>query len=305
LNPADLHGKLDIEEVRVQMDEGPTLRRRRLGTELKKCREQAGLTQEQVSRHFEWHSAKVTRIETARVAVTPRDVKDLLMLYGVLDDDYREALMALARMSKERTWWTDYRDLLRPGNFIGLEAEASVSRVWEPIVLPGLLQTAGYMRALMTSGRSTDAPESIDRRIDLRLKRQLRLTGNRPLTLHAIVDESVFHRVIGGIGVMREQMRRLLDVTQLPNVNLQILPFEAGEHSYLGGSAALLEFPEIAHLDVVYLEGLAGDYYEEQPTEVGRYRQEFERLSQKALDQNASAGMIKRLLDRYGEDSPA
>jgi hypothetical protein len=296
---------LDIEEVTVQMDEGPTLRRRRLGTELKKSREQAGLTQEQVSRHFEWHSAKVTRIETARVAVTPRDVKDLLMLYGVQDDEYREALMALARTSKERTWWTDYRDLLRPGNFIGLEAEASVSRVWEPIVLPGLLQTADYMRALMTAGRRSDAPESIDRRIDLRMKRQLRLTGNRPLTLHAVVDESVFHRIIGGIGVMREQMRRLLDAAQLPNVNLQILPFEAGEHSYLGGSAALLEFPEIAHLDVVYLEGLAGDYYEEQPTEVGRYRQEFERLSQKALDRNASAGMIKRLLDRYGEDSPA
>jgi len=305
LNPADLHGKLDIEEVRVQMDEGPTLRRRRLGTELKKCREQAGMTQEQVSRYFEWHSAKVTRIETARVAVTPRDVKDLLTLYGVDDEEYREALMALARMSKERTWWTDYRDLLRPGNFIGLEAEASVSRVWEPIVLPGLLQTEGYMRALMTAGRRTDAPESIDRRIDLRMKRQLRLTGNRPLTLIAVVDESVFHRVIGGKDVMREQMRRLLEVTQLPNVNLQILPFEAGEHSYLGGSAALLEFPEIAHLDVVYLEGLAGDYYEEQPTEVGRYRQEFERLSQKALDQNASAGMIKRLLDAYGEDSPA
>ena len=287
------------------MDEGPTLRRRRLGTELKKSREQAGLTQEQVSRHFEWHSAKVTRIETARVAVTPRDVKDLLTLYGVRDEEYREALMALARTSKERTWWTDYRDLLRPGNFIGLEAEASVSRVWEPIVLPGLLQTKDYMRALMTAGRRSDAPESIDRRVDLRMKRQLRLTGDRPLTLFAIVDESVLHRVIGGKDVMREQMRRLLEATQLPNVNLQILPFEAGEHSYLGGSAALLEFPEIAHLDVVYLEGLAGDYYEEQPTEVGRYRQEFERLSEKALDQNSSAGMVKRLLDGYGEVSPA
>jgi transcriptional regulator with XRE-family HTH domain len=290
----------------VQMDEGPTLRRRRLGTELKKCRELAGLTQEQVSRNFEWHAAKVTRIETARVAVTPRDVKDLLTLYGVRDEDYREALMALARMSKERTWWTDYRDLLRPGNFIGLEAEASVCRVWEPIVLPGLLQTQGYMRALMTAGRRSDAPESIDRRVDLRMKRQHRLTDDaRPLTLYAIVDESALHRVIGGKSVMTEQMRRLLEVTQLPNVNLQILPFEAGEHSYLGGSAALLEFPEVAYSGVVYLEGLAGDYYEEQPTEVGRYRQEFDRLSEKALDQNSSADLIKRLLDGYGEDSPA
>src|SRR3569833_2791948 len=101
---------MDITEVTVHIDEGPTLRRRRLGAELKKCRDQAGLTQEQVSRHFEWHSAKVTRIETARVAVTARDVKDLLALYGVNDEEYREALMTLARMSKERTWWTDYRD---------------------------------------------------------------------------------------------------------------------------------------------------------------------------------------------------
>src|SRR6187455_3464565 len=110
--------------VQVSVDEGPTLRRRRLGAELKRCREAARLTQENVSRHFEWHAAKVTRIETARVAVTPRDVKDLLTLYGVDDQEYRETLMALARQSREKTWLTDYRDLMRPGNFVGLEAEA-------------------------------------------------------------------------------------------------------------------------------------------------------------------------------------
>ena len=108
-------------------DEGPTLRRRRLGDELKRCREAAGMTQENVSRHFEWHAAKVTRIETARVAVTPRDVRDLLELYGVDDPGYRDALVELARMSKERSWWADYRDLIRPGNFIGLEAGAATS----------------------------------------------------------------------------------------------------------------------------------------------------------------------------------
>jgi transcriptional regulator with XRE-family HTH domain len=283
----------------VPFDEGPTLRRRRLGSELKRCREQAGMTQEQVSKFFEWHAAKVTRIETARVAVTPRDVKDLLTLYGVQDDEYREALMALARLSRERTWWTDYRDLMRPGNFVGLEAEASWARVWEPIVLPGLLQTAEYMRALMTVGRRADTPESVDRRITLRLRRQDRLTGDNPLNLWAIIDESVVRRIVGGPAVMAEQLQRLLKAGESTNVTIQILAFTAGEHVFLGGSAALLEFPERAHADVVYLEGLAGDYYEEQPQEVERYRQEFERLADNALPADATAAMIKRLRDDY------
>jgi transcriptional regulator with XRE-family HTH domain len=281
----------------MSVDEGPTLRRRRLGAELKRRREAAGLTQEYVSRYFEWHAAKVTRIETARVAVTARDVRDLLTLYGVHDDDYREALIGLARQSRERTWWTDYRDIMRPGNFVGLEAEASSMREWAPIVLPGLLQTEAYIRALMRTGRSSDPPESIDRRVALRIKRQDRLTGPNPLTLSAIVDESVIRRVVGGANVMGDQLRHLLSRAQLPNVTLQILPFDAGEHSFLGGSAALLEFRETTHLDVLYLEGLAGDYYEEQPLEVARYRNELERLSSMALDRRMSVKMIENMLD--------
>jgi transcriptional regulator with XRE-family HTH domain len=280
----------------VSVEESPTLRRRQLGAELKKCREAARLTQEAVSREFEWHAAKVTRIETARVAVTPRDVKDLLTLYGVRDEDYREALMTLARQSKERTWWTDYRDLMRPGSFIGLEAGASAMRTWEPIVLPGLLQTEDYIRALIRSGRPDDAAKDIDRRIALRMTRQSRLTGVQPLEFSAIVDESVLHRVIGGQDVMEHQMKRLIDVAQLPNVTVQILPLDAGAHSFLGGPAALLEFREATHMDVVYVEGLAGDYYEEQPSEVARYRQDFERLSARALDNRMSIKLIEGLL---------
>ena len=276
--------------------EGPTLRRRRLGAELKRCREAAGLTQQDVSRHFEWHAAKVTRIETARVAVTPRDVRDLLTLYNVRDQGYREAMVELARLSRERTWWTDYRDILRPGNFVGLEAAASAMRTWEPIIIPGLLQTEAYMRALIRTGRSADSQHHIDRRVALRLTRQSRLAGDRPLELSAIIDESVVRRVIGGEDVMRGQLEHLIDAAGLPNVTLQIMPFGAGEHLFLGGSAALLEFRETTHLDVVYLEGIAGDYYEEQPNEVARYRQEFERLSARALDHRTTIKMIEGLL---------
>jgi transcriptional regulator with XRE-family HTH domain len=281
----------------VTVNEGPTLRRRRLGAELKRCREAAGLTQESVSRHFEWHAAKVTRIETARVSVTPRDVKDLLTLYNVKDMAYREALVDLARLSRERTWWTDYRDIMRPGNFIGLEAGASTMRIWEPILLPGLLQTEDYMRALMQSGVPDEPPERTERRISLRRMRQGRLTSEQPLRLHVVIDESTVRRVIGGEDVMAKQLRHLIDTAQLPNVTLEILPFSAGEHHFLGGSAALLEFDETTHLDVVYLEGLAGDYYEEQPNEVAKYRQEFDRLSAKALDHHKTIEMIEGLLD--------
>ena len=250
----------------MSVDEGPTLRRRRLGAELKRCREQAGLTQENVSRHFEWHAAKVTRIETARVAVTPRDVKDMLTLYGVTDEAYREMLVDLARQSRERTWWGDYRDVMRPGSFIGLESAASTMHCWEPILVPGLLQTEKYIRALIEAGRSQDTPERIDRRVAFRLARQGRVTGPRPLELFAIVDESALRRLIGGPEVMAEQLRHLIETAQLPNVMLRVLPFSAGEHPFLGGSATLLEFSETTHQDVVYLEGIAGDYYEEQPS---------------------------------------
>jgi len=169
-------------------------------------------------------------------------------------------------------------------------------RAWEPILLPGLLQTEAYMRALMRSGRSSDPANVIDRRVALRLKRQGRLSGPGALNLAAVIDESAVRRVIGGSDVMNDQLHALIEAAQLPNVTLQVLPFGAGEHPFLGGSAALLEFRETTHPDVVYLEGLAGDLYEEQPLEVGRYRDEFDRLSAMALDHRLSLKMIEGLL---------
>jgi hypothetical protein len=205
--------------------------------------------------------------------------------------------MTIARLARQRGWWTHYRDVMRPGNFVGMESDASSTRVWEPIVVPGLLQTEAYMRALMGTGRRNDPQQSIDRRVALRRMRQERLAGDSPLTLWAVIDESAIRRVVGGEEVMREQWRRLTAASELPNVRLQILPFSAGEHAFMGGSVALLEFSDIAHMDVVYLEGLAGDYYEEQPSEVKRYRDEFERLSSKALSQASSISMIQSLIN--------
>lgn len=278
--------------------EGPTVRRRRLGLELKKAREAAGMTQEVVSAHFEWHSAKLTRIETARVSVTARDVKDMLVLYGVTDSDYIQAMQALARRSKERSWWTDYKDILR-GSFIGLEAEATSERNWEPIIVPGLLQTEAYMRALMVAGSRLRPVQDVDRRVALRLKRQERLTdATDPLHLSAILDGSVLRRGVGGAEVMRGQLARLAEVAELPTVNLQVLPLDAGEHPLMGGPAVLLEFPDAAELDVVYMEGIAGEYSEGEPAEVARYRRVFERLSATALNRRDT---LKAITDALGE----
>ena len=152
------------------------------------------------------------------------------------------------------------------------------------------------MRALLRTGRPTDPVQHIDRRVSLRLMRQSRLTVDRPIELRAVIDESVVRRVIGGEDVMTEQLKHLIEVAKLPNVFLRILPLDAGEHLFLSGPATLLEFRETTHMDVVYMEWLAGDLYEEQPDMVDWYRQEFERLSDMALDHRTTIKMIESLL---------
>jgi transcriptional regulator with XRE-family HTH domain len=269
------------------------LRRRRLGAELKRSREAAGLTQEQVSRQFEWHAAKMTRIETAKVSVTARDVKDLLDLYGVRDRRYRDALVEMARSSRARAWWAEYS--VQPDSFVSLEAEASAMRNWEPAVLPGLLQTEAYMRALFSKAVAAGRRMSVDRAVSLRLARQRRLTGDHPLELFAVIDESVIRRQIGGESVMAEQLRHLIAVSELPNVSLQILPYSVGAHPLLATSLAILEFQGAADLDVVYMEGHGRPpHYIKEQVEVGRHREQFERLSMVCLDHSRTTNMIRK-----------
>lgn len=282
------------------MAEGPIVRKRRLALEMKKCREQAGMTQEQVGRHFEWHASKVTRMETARVKITPRDVKDLLELYGNDDPEYRENMLSLSRNSTERGWWVGYKSVMRPGNFIGLESEAAALRDWSPLVVPGLLQTEAYMTALMRAGQPNTPVEELERHIELRKKRQARLASETdPLHLTAIIDEAVLIRTVGGAATMREQLQRLLEMSEVPTVNMQVLSLDAGEHFMLGGPAVLVELTEASELDVVFLEGLAGEYYEEEPHEVAGYRRVFERLSATASSLKETRQMIRKAMEKY------
>jgi hypothetical protein len=250
------------------------------------------MTQEQVSHRFEWHSAKVNRIETARVSVTPRDVRDLLNLYGVGDEDYRESLLKLSRPSREKAWWAEYREVVRPDSFIAMESEASAMCNWEPDVVPGLLQTEAYMRALFAV---QDQPDP-ERMVALRLTRQRRLTADDPLELSAVIDESVIHRSIGGPEVMAGQLCHLLAVSELASVTLRILPYAAGEHPFLGTSMAILEFRDAPELNVVYVEGHDRQHYIREPSEVARRRAGFERLSGACLGESATTAMIKARL---------
>ncbi|MGK5685515.1 helix-turn-helix domain-containing protein [Actinoplanes sp. URMC 104] len=276
--------------------EGPTLRRRRLGAALKRYREAAGLTQGQVTRQLEWHAAKVTRIETARVSVTPRDVTDMLTLYGVRDPEHREALTELARASRERAWWADYRDIVQPDSYVSFEAEASAIRNWEPVVLPGLLQTEAYMRALFRTSL-TSRPDRVDRAVSLRLARQRRLTGKHPIELGALLDESVLYRPIGGRRAMAGQLRHLLTLSELPNVSVRVLPCGVGEHPLLGMSAALLAFDQAAELDVVFVEGFGRtSHFLRRPQEVARYRAVFDEVAARCLDARATRGAVEAAL---------
>ncbi|MBB4690677.1 helix-turn-helix domain-containing protein [Paractinoplanes abujensis] len=267
---------------------GPTLSRRRLGAELKRCREAAGLTQEQVSQRFEWHAAKVTRIETARVTVTPRDVKDLLSLYGVSDRSYGDALLALARSARQRAWWSEYRDLVQPDSYVSLESEAAAVLTWEPMLFPGLLQTEPYMRAVLAMTRSA---ARVDRAVALRLARQRRLTGDRPLQMVALLDESVIHRQIGGRAVRDDQLRHVLALSERPNVTVRLFPYG---HCALRMSTTILQFDQADELNVVFVEGLRPtNQLLKQPAEVTRYRSLFDEVAAQSLDPEATRKTIE------------
>jgi hypothetical protein len=183
-----------------------------------------------------------------------------------------------------------------PLNFVGLEAGATAMLSWEPTLIPGLLQTQGYMRSLMRAVLPSEPPEDLERRIALRLTRQRRLTGHQPIELHVVIDESVLHRVIGGVELMTGQLRRIREVAAgLTNVTVQVLPFSAGAHQLLGGPAAILEFSGTADPDVLFMEGFCAGY-QDRPSAVERFRAAFDGLSERALDERRSIDMIDSML---------
>jgi transcriptional regulator with XRE-family HTH domain len=275
----------------------PTVRGRRLRHELRKIREEHGLTIEQVSERSggDWNASTISRWETGDRRIRPVDLRRLLDLYDV-HGDQREVMLTLARQARERGWWRSYSDAV-PAWFevyLGLEAEASVIHEYSAELVPGLLQTADYYRAFMRAAPVAGDEETIERKAAVRLARQDRLTGPEPPDYWAVLNEAVIRRVVGGPDTMRVQLQHIAEMADLTHVNVQVLPFRAGAHAAMNESFIVLSFPVPADPDVVYLESQAGSLYLEQRPEVERYAAMFSHLIAKALDPDESRALIAR-----------
>ncbi|SHG02198.1 helix-turn-helix domain-containing protein [Streptoalloteichus hindustanus] len=272
--------------------ESPTVRRRRLAMELRRLREAAGRTNEEVARHLGCSPSKISRIELGRRPASPGDVRLLLDFYGV-DGNEADALLAMAKAAKQKGWWHVYEDALPESFqvFVGLESEASGIRTFEPLLVPGLMQTEDYARAVLLTAVGAD-PSDVQRRVEVRMNRQKILQRREPVHLWVLLDEAVLHRPVGGTAVMREQLERLLAEASEPHITLQVLPFEAGAHPAMSGAFVILDFPSSADPTIVYLDSLTGGLYTEKSAEVQRFSLVWEHLRAKACAPDESAAII-------------
>lgn len=274
--------------------QSPTLRRRRLGAALRQLREQAEIPREQVGQKLDCSASKVGRIENGDVGVHRRDLHDMLDLYGVDDPGQRQALLDLAREGKRRDgWWRKYSDL--PNRYlrlIELEAVATSFRWFEPMVVPGLLQTEDYARAVIRATKPAASEDEVERRVRVRATRQELLTRAEPPEFWTILDEAALRRMMGGSTVMCDQLQHLAQVAKLPNVTVQVLPFTHGGHEAVTGAFAVLRFPD-PDPDIVYVEGFAGDIYLEEEADVRRCSLVFDHLAAAALSPQKSIALIR------------
>lgn len=275
----------------------PTVRRRRLAAELRRLRASVGKTAEEVGKILGWSKAKISRYELAQSGLKPDDVARLLEYYGV-QGSQREQLLALAEEATYKGWWEAYSDVLTEGHlaFIGLEAEATSILEWQINVVPGLLQTEQYAREVLSGYQevSTISPRAIQRRLETRFTRQQLLTRDDPLEYAAILDESVLRRQRGDRSVMRAQLQRLADVSEMRNVRIQILPLKRN-HGLAVDSFSILQFSkahEITLEDVVSLEHLSNELYVEGDTDTHQFRLAFNHLADESLSPLESRDLI-------------
>ncbi|MET9911866.1 helix-turn-helix transcriptional regulator [Streptomyces sp. NPDC006476] len=281
---------------------GPAVRRRKLGTELRALRTSAGLTSGEAARLVGWHQSKVSRIETGSSGVKPADVRLLLDAYGVADAQLRELLLALAGTDEgagRHHWWHAYRGVLPPTyrDFISLESQASAMRTLETSVVPGLLQTPEYARAVTRAVVGGLDDERLDALVEVRLARQDVLRSDPPLELSAILDEAVLHREIGGPDVMARQRQQLMEAARLPQVRLQVLPFTAGAHVGITGPFVIFSFSSTSDLDVVVLDHLTSSLYLERKEDLQAYTEAFNTLRIHALSPEDSLDYLAGLDD--------
>ena len=250
-----------------------------LGAQLRRSREANGITREAAGDVIRGSHAKISRMELGRVGFKERDVADLLTLYGVTDEQDRSGCLAMARQANTPGWWHQYTDLLPPWfeTYLGLEQASSVLRTYEPQFVPGLLQTEDYSRAVTTLGYSAEPAEEIERRVALCITRQTVLTQPGAPSLWAVLDEAALWR-LGSRSVVRTQLQHLIEMAELSNITLQLVPFHAGVHAAAGGTFTILRFTAPDLPDVVYLEQLTSALYLDKTHDVGHYLAVMDRL---------------------------
>jgi transcriptional regulator with XRE-family HTH domain len=285
------------EPSRLESVSGPTVLRMLLGSQLRELREAAGISPDQAGYEIRGSRSKISRLEHGRVGFKERDVADLLTLYGLPDGERRDHMMLLARQANNQGWWAKYDDVLPDWfeTYVGLEQATSLIRTYELQFVPGLFQTEDYARAVTILGHRAASADEIERRVSLRLKRQQLLGAPNP-RVWAVIDESALRRPLGGREVMRAQLRHLLEVADLPQVTLQLMPFERGGHSAAGGSFAILRFAEPDLPDIVYIEQLTGALYLDRREEIDHYREVMNSLSAEAETPADSMALLRRII---------
>jgi transcriptional regulator with XRE-family HTH domain len=275
----------------------PTVRRRELGALLRALRNEKGLTVEQVATGLMCSPSKVSRMETGHGAATPRDIRDLCDLYEVTDQAERDRMMKLSNEGKQHGWWQSYD--LPYSTYVGLEADAAATKYYQSTIVPGLLQTADYARAMHEVVIPKLAPARIDELVEVRMTRQRRLTQDPLLNTWAVVDEAALRRVVGGASVMRAQLAWLIKMSHRPNVKMQVIAYAAGAHPAMDSTFRILEFTGAVPA-VVYVEGLVGWIYLDRSADISRYQEIFQSLSFAALSPQDSIELITRINAEYG-----
>lgn len=276
----------------------PTVLRIVLGARLRSYRENSGLTMEEAAAAIRATHSKISRLENGRTGAKQRDIADLLTLYGVTSEAERGHLLALAQQASGPDWWHPYSDILprwlEP--YVGLERAAAVIRSYEVQFVHGLLQTEPYARSVIRIANAHANLREIDRRVNLRMERQKVLTQPDPPTLWAVLDEAVLHRPPDGREVMRAQIEHLLKLADLPNVTVQVVPFNAGPHAAAGGPFTILRFREPNLPDVVYLEQLNSAKYIDHPLDVADYLTIMDQLGTRGATPGDTIKMLRNLL---------
>lgn len=281
----------------MPVNRNPTVRQRRLARTLKELRVAAKLTIAQSARQLACAESKISRIEAAQSGIRLVDLRLLLDLYAVTDQATRAQLEVLAREGRTRGWWDRYSDTLSPlyADYIALEADAADMYSIQTLVVPGILQTKDYTRAVVRAQIEDATSEQVETLTKVRQERRAVLSRPTPLRVWAVLSESVLRHQIGGVDVMQEQLRFLLEAAEQPSINIQVLPEASDVHAALFGPVTILSFPDSTETDVVYVDSLLSTLYIEEPEEVWKYAALFRRALAESLPRTESAALIERI----------